>query len=143
MKQIFKHILLALGALLALVLVASLALGLITQHGKKIRVPDFSNMTAVEASRVAASANVRVLVSDSVYVRRLRPGAVYMQDPKAGSWVKKGRRVRLTTNTTVPKKVEMPSLVGCSLRQAKAELLRTGLSLGRISYVREIGRAHV
>lgn len=138
MKQILKHLLLALAAIVSLALLANLSLALITQHGKKIRVPDFSNMTAREAEAVAASAQVRVLVSDSVYVKRLRPGAVYMQDPKAGAWVKKGRRIRLTTNTTVAKKVDMPSLIGCSLRQAKAELLRNGLLLGTISYVPDI-----
>ena len=44
----------------------------------------------------------------------------------------------LTTNTTVPKEVMMPSLVGFSLRQAKGELARAGLSLGRLIYTRDI-----
>ena len=37
----------------------------------------------------------------------------------------------------------MPSLVGCSLRQAKAELLRNGLALGKLIYVRDIATNNV
>lgn len=130
--------LLAVVLVAGLALLASLLLALATQHGKELETPDFTNMSVAEARKVAAAAGLRVLVSDSVYVRRLRPGAVYMQSPRAGAMVKKGRRIRLTTNTTKAKEVQMPSLLGCSLRQAKAELLRNGLLLGRISYVRDI-----
>lgn len=135
---IVRNLLLAVLLVLVLVGVSSVLLSLITQHNKEIKVPDFTNLTAAEAAKVAASAGVRTVVVDSVYVKRMNPGAVYMQTPKAGSSVKKGRRVRLTTNTVVPKEVYMPSLVGCSLRQAKAELLRNGLNLGRLIYVHDI-----
>ena len=37
----------------------------------------------------------------------------------------------------------MPSLVGVSLRQARAELLRNGLTLGKITYVRDIATNNV
>jgi beta-lactam-binding protein with PASTA domain len=95
-------------------------------------------MTWSEARRAASDGGVRIILADSVYVKRLRPGVVYLQTPEAGAHVKRGRRIRLTTNTTVPKEVVMPSLVGYSMRQAKAELTRTGLTLGRLIYTRDI-----
>ena len=52
----------------------------------------------------------------------MKRGAVFSQNPKPGSEVKKGRKVSLTINSVLPKKVTMPSLVGFSMRQAKAEL---------------------
>ena len=73
----------------------------------------------------------------------MTPGAVYMQTPKAGAHVKKGRTIRLTANTMVPSEVYMPSLVGCSLRQAKAELQRSGLILGRLIYVKDMATNYV
>ncbi len=124
--------------LVVFVLAVNFFLSAVTRHGKEIVAPDFTNMTYAEAKSVADAAGVNVIVSDSVYVRRMRPGAVYMQTPKAGTNVKQGRNVRLITNTTMPKEVNMPSLVGCSLRQAKAELLRSGLVLGRLIYVDDI-----
>ena len=135
---IVRNVLLAVAFVLAVVLLAGVLLSAVTQHGKEIEVPDFTNMSWSEARRAASDAGVRVLIQDSVYVKRLKPGVVYLQTPEAGSHVKRGRRVRLTTNTTVPKEVMMPSLIGFSMRQAKAELNRSGLVLGRLIYVRDI-----
>lgn len=140
---IVRNLLLAIVFVAVLVTAVSLLLSVLTKHGKEITVPDFTNLTYAEAAKVASASGVQVVVSDSVYVKRLKPGAVYMQTPKAGEHVKKGRTIRLTTNTMTPKEVFMPSLVGCSLRQAKAELLRNGLVLGRLIYVRDIATNYV
>ena len=100
---IVKNVLLAIALVVGLVLLANVLLAVITQHNKEIAVPDFTNMTWNEARKAASDAGVRVILADSVYVRRLRPGVVYLQTPNAGDHVKRGRRIRLTTNTTVPK----------------------------------------
>ena len=135
---IVRNLILAVAAVLVFVTLVSIFLSLGTQHGKEIEVPDFTNLTWSEARKVASDRGVRVILADSVYVKRLKPGVVYLQTPEAGAHVKRGRRVRLTTNTLVPKEVDMPSLVGYSMRQAKAELARHGLTLGRLIYTRDI-----
>ncbi|MCR5841908.1 MAG: PASTA domain-containing protein [Bacteroidales bacterium] len=140
---IVKNVLLAIAFVVVFVLLVNTLLSAITQHNKELVVPDFTNMTYDEAYQAASKAGVRILVTDSVYVKRLKPGAVYLQTPKAGDHVKRGRRIRLTTNTLVPKEVVMPSLVGYSMRQAKAELARAGLTLGRLIYVRDIATNNV
>lgn len=134
---------LAAAAVGALLLIVSAALNLITHHNRVLTVPDLTNLTYEEARDVARHAGVRVVVSDSIYIRRLRPGAIYIQTPKAGESVKKGRRIRVTTNTMVIKQVSMPSLVGFSMRQAKAELSRAGLVLGKLIYTRDIATNNV
>jgi beta-lactam-binding protein with PASTA domain len=70
-------------------------------------------------------------------------GAVYSQNPKAGSQVKKGRVINLTINAMNPKLVSMPNLVGYSMRQAKAELNARGLALGKLFYVDDIATNNV
>ena len=140
---IVKNILLAIAFVAAIILLANVFLSLGTQHNREIAVPDFTNMTWNEARRAASDAGVRVILADSVYVRRMRPGVIYLQTPGAGEMVKRGRRVRLTANTTVPKEIPMPSLVGFSMRQAKAELTRNGLVLGRLIYTRDIATNNV
>ncbi len=135
---IVRNVVLAVAAVLVVVTLVSIFLSLGTQHGREIEVPDFTNLTWSEARKVASDRGVRVILADSVYVKRLKPGVVYLQTPEAGAHVKRGRRIRLTTNTLVPKEVEMPSLVGYSMRQAKAELARHGLTLGRLIYTRDI-----
>lgn len=140
---IVKNVLLAVLCVLCLVLIISILLAFGTQHNREITVPDFTNMTFEEAHKVASSAGVKVVVMDSLYVRRLKPGTVYLQTPEAGSKVKSGRIIRLTTNTVIPKEVNMPSLVGSTLRQAKAELSRNGLVLGKLMYVDDIATNNV
>ena len=140
---IVKNILGAIVFILALSIAVSIFLSSVTQHGKMTQVPDFTNMQVDEAASVAQSCGLRVLVSDSVYVRRMEKGAVFSQNPKPGTNVKNGRRVRLVTNARLAKKVTMPSLVGYSLRQAKAELSSKGLYLGRILYVDDMATNNV
>ena len=140
---IVKNLLLAAVLVAAILLGVNIILGIITQHGKEIPVPDFTNMSVAEARETARHSSVRVDVIDSVYVRRMQRGAVFTQTPAPGSKVKKGRRVLLTINTVVPKQVTMPNLVGYSMRQAKAELSSRGLALGRLVYVSDIATNNV
>ena len=127
----------------ALAVVANILLGIFTHHGKVITVPDMVGLSVREADRVADSTGVRIDVVDSIYVRGMAKGAVYKQNPAAGASVKKGRRIMLTINATVPKKVTMPNLVGYSMRQAKAELSSRGLNLGKLVYVDDIATNNV
>lgn len=142
-KWIWKNLLMAVLIVALLVTGAMLLLNVFTQHGKEIAVPDFSNMSVREAEYAASQAGMRVEVTDSVFVSRMRKGAVYRQNPMAGSMVKNGRRVMLTINAVNAKKVTMPDLVGYSMRQAKAELMSRGLVLGKLIYVQDIATNNV
>jgi len=73
----------------------------------------------------------------------MEKGAVFRQVPKAGSIVKSGRRIQLTTNAVIPKKVPMPNLVGYNVKQAKAELASRGLTLRKLKYVEDIATNNV
>ncbi len=128
---------------LCLSFAAGVLLKISTRHGKEISVPDFTNMKVSEASYTAAGEHLRIEVTDSVYIRRMGRGLVYSQNPKAGAKVKKGRRILLTINSVTPKKVQMPNLVGYSMRQAKAELLSRGLALGKLIYVSDMATNNV
>ena len=138
-----RNILIALAIVVVLIAGSMIFLNLVTQHNKEIQVPDFSNMTVDEAEIAAAEAGMRVEVTDSVFVKRMKRGAVYRQNPAPGSNVKKGRRIVLTINAVNAKKVTMPDLVGLSLRQAKAELMSRGLVLERLVYVQDMATNNV
>ena len=117
---IVKNIILAFLFFTVLIVVSSLMLKILTNHGKTIEVPDFTSLTVNEAKHEAAQSKLRVEVIDSIFVRKMEKGAVYSQNPKPGSRVKQGRRILLTINAKNAKKVSMPNLVGYSMRQAKA-----------------------
>lgn len=127
----------------ALILGATIFLAVVTHHGQTIEVPDLTSMSVEKAHREASRKNLKVEVIDSIFVRRMEKGAVYSQNPKAGTRVKKGRRIMLTINAKNAKKVSMPNLVGYSMRQAKAELNARGLALGKLIYVNDIATNNV
>ena len=129
----------------AAVLIAGITIGLafFTNHNKEIEVPDFTTLSVEEAAQIAEAAGIRVEVIDSVFVRRMEKGAVFSQNPAAGSHVKKNRLIRLTINAINAKQVSMPNLVGYSMRQAKAELSSKGLALGKLIYVSDMATNNV
>ena len=140
---VVRNLLVALAVVVVLIVGAMVFLNLVTQHGKELSVPDFSNLSVQEAEYMASQAGMRVEVTDSVFVKRMKRGAVYRQNPAPGAKVKEGRRIVLTINAVNAKKVTMPDLVGLSLRQAKAELMSKGLVLNRLVYVQDMATNNV
>ena len=138
-----KHLLAAFCIVVFLIVGAIIFLNVVTKHNQELDVPDLSNLTLDEAQAVAAENQMVINVTDSVFVKRMKRGAVYRQNPAPGSKVKSGRRIALTINAVNAKKITMPNLVGFSMRQAKAELLSRGLVLGRLIYVQDMATNNV
>lgn len=140
---LIKHIILAGCSLLVVIFLLFTMLKFITRHNQEFEVPSFINMTVEEAEAVARQYELRLEVTDSVYINRMAPGAIFRQNPEAASKVKKNRRILLTINANQPKLVKMPELVGYSLRQAQSELVSNQLSLGKLIYVKDIATNNV
>lgn len=143
MKWIIRNILWAVVIVVVLIAGSVIFLNVVTQHNRELIVPDFTNMTVAEAEALAADARMRVEVTDSVFAKRIRKGAVRDQNPAPGSKVKEGRRISLTINALNAKKVTMPNLIDLSMRQALAELQSRGLVLGKLIYVRDMATNNV
>ena len=142
-KWFVKNLIWAIVFIVGIVTVAQICLSIGTRHGKEIEVPDFSEMSLSEAEHLAAASDVRLDVTDSVFTKRMARGAVFSQNPAPGSHVKKGRRILITINALKAKTVAMPDLVGYSLRQAKTEILQSGLKVGKLSYKEDIATNNV
>ncbi|MBO4571550.1 MAG: PASTA domain-containing protein [Bacteroidales bacterium] len=140
---ILRNLIWAIILILALVVLLQFLLDAVTRHNKEIDVPDFSGLTIAEAADLARANNVRIDLTDSVYVSHLPLGTVFSQNPKAADKVKKGRRILITINATQPKTVAMPRLVGLSLRGAKTEILACGLTVGTLTYVPDMATNYV
>lgn len=118
----------------AMLILLSMGLKACTRHNKELAVPDFTTLSLAEARHLAAKNDLRLDVVDSVYVKRLAHGAVYRQNPEAGKAVKKNRRILITINANTPQMTSVPNVVGYSLRQASAELMARGLTIGKLVY---------
>ncbi len=133
-----KQAYMAIGAVALTLFVLFTLLKFITRHGQELEVPSFASLTMEQAIRLADENSLRLEVTDSVSIAKMAPGIVFKQNPLAGSKVKKNRRILLTINAKKPRMVEMPSLVGFSLRQAQTELISSGLKVGKLIYVEDI-----
>lgn len=140
---IVRNLLICIILVVVMVVGAMIFLNIVTKHNQELSVPDFTNMTVAEAEAAAAQVGMRVEVTDSVFAKRMRKGAVRDQNPAPGSKVKEGRRIALTINALNAKKVTMPNLVGLSMRQALAELQSRGLVLGKLIYVQDMATNNV
>ena len=140
---IVKNVLRAVALILALMIAAQMCLTCITRHNDVNSVPDFTGLTVTHAQKKARKANVRIEVTDSIFVKRMHKGIVVRQNPEAGTAVKDGRLIRLTINAMSAKQIPMPNLVGYSLRSAQAELISRGLELRKLIYVRDMATNNV
>ncbi len=142
-RTIIKHIILSGCSVLVFVFILVTFLKVITRHNQELSVPSFINMTVEQAQELAKEHELRLEVTDSVYINRMAPGAIFRQNPEADGKVKKNRRILLTINATQPKMISMPSLVGYSLRQAQSELVSSQLTLGKLVYEEDIASNNV
>lgn len=140
---IVRNLLICVVLVVVMIAGAVIFLNVVTKHNQELEVPDFSNMTVPEAEAAAAQVGIRVEVTDSVFVKRMKRGAVRDQNPSPGAKVKEGRRISLTINALNAKKVTMPNLVGLSMRQALAELQSRGLTPGKLIYVEDLATNNV
>lgn len=118
---------------LLLIWVIMIFLDVWTHHGDDSTVPEIKHLTYNEAKARLSEANLEIEISDSIYDLSLPPGTIVESWPKAGSQVKRGRKVYITLTAFSPKNVtlSMP-ITGVSARQAVSYLNALGINGVRI-----------
>lgn len=142
-KPLWVNILAGIGLLLVIITLFFLLLGWMTGYGHTAKVPSVTGQNMTAAQQVLEQAGFDVVIQDSVYVDSIPKLAVVRQSPEADATVKAGRTVYLTINRTVPPQVEMPSLLGYSVKSAEMYLQSLQLKMGTVSYKPDIARNSV
>jgi beta-lactam-binding protein with PASTA domain len=119
---------------LFLLIFSNIFLDNFTRHGESSPVPDLTGKTLDSVLVIAAKHNLRIEVVDSVFRIDFPRGSVLMQNPEAGTHVKKNRKVFLTMIAFSPRKEPLPDVREISLRQAKTELNAKGFRIGKLEY---------
>lgn len=115
-------------------------LGYITGHNNYIKVPSVLSQNVDAAKQSLTNAGFGVEVIDSLYDASVGALAVIRQSPEPDATVKVGRTIYLTINRSAAPQVEMPNLVGFSIRSAEMYLQTVGLKMGEISYKSDIAK---
>lgn len=132
-----------LGLILGVLIVLMIFLRIYTRHNQEQPTPSLLGMAVEEAAEVIADNNLRIEIADSVYIFNKKPGSVISQNPEPGTMVKKNRRVFVTINAKNPIKIEIPNIVGYTLRQAKAILEQEGFEVGTLYFRPDLGLNNV
>ncbi len=134
-KPLWYNILTGIGLVLVLLILFFFSLGWITGNGKTEKVPAVIGLDVAAAQKNLTALGFDVVLQDSIYIDTLARNSVLRQTPEADEVVKKGRTVYLTVNRTLAPQVDMPNLIGFSLKSAETYLKVLGLRLGTISLV--------
>lgn len=132
-----------LGLILVGLIVLMIFLRVYTRHNQEQPTPNLVGMSVEEAAEIIAHNNLRIEIADSVYIFNRKPGSVIAQNPEPGNMVKKNRRVFVTINAKNPIKIELPNIVGYTLRQAKAILEQEGFEVGTLYFRPDLGLNNV
>jgi eukaryotic-like serine/threonine-protein kinase len=129
-RPFWLNLLVALGLLSLIVFSAFCMLGAITRHGEYQKVPSVAGKTIAEATKTLKDLGFAVEVLDSVWDESLPRLSVARQSPQANNLVKMHRLIYLTVNRSQPPLIDVPNMVGLSLRNAQLYLQQLGLKIG-------------
>ena len=125
-----------------LVVVVLLCLGvkfgidLYTHHGEEIEVPDIKHKLFADAEHILEAKGLKIVVSDTGYVKTLQPDCILEQSPEPGKEVKSGRVIYVVINSSHSPMLTIPDIIdNCSYREARAKLIAMGFKVGPTEYI--------
>lgn len=139
-RPLWVNILFVLVVTALLVLVFFGSLDYITKHNKYEKVPSVVGKNIDAARKILEDKGFEVEVQDSLYIDTFPKLAVIKQTPGGDATVKVNRTIYLTLNRAQPPLVEMPNLVGFSIRNAEMYLENLGLHMGDTTYRPDIAK---
>jgi beta-lactam-binding protein with PASTA domain len=139
-KNFLINVLFGIFLTLLLIVLFFVMLGWITGHGEYEKVPTVTGKNVEAAMALLKSKGFNVEVVDSVFDMAQPKLNVLKQSPEPDATVKHGRTVYLTINRQVAPTIEMPNLVGLSIRSAILYLQGMGLKLGDTTFKPDIAK---
>jgi eukaryotic-like serine/threonine-protein kinase len=112
-----------------------------TNHGEEIKVPDLSKLKLEVAEEKLNDIDLEVFLLDTVdFNPEYPPFTILEQDPKAGSFVKDGRKIYVKLNAGEFTNIEIPEFKDKTYRQILATIKSLTLKEGKITYKTHIAK---
>ncbi|MGK0365731.1 MAG: beta-lactam-binding protein with PASTA domain [Saprospiraceae bacterium] len=96
-NYLLKNLAFFFGAVILLLLVTYLWLGFYTDHGESVQVGDYIGLDYKDAVKQAEERNIKLSITDSIYVFGKKGGTIQDQNPQPLSRVKENRTITLIT----------------------------------------------
>jgi beta-lactam-binding protein with PASTA domain len=136
-----KTILKIIGIIVLLIIGLQIWLGITTNHGQKIAVPDLSKMSLLKMKVALEDASLSYVIQDTMaFNPNYPPLTVIEQNPEFGEYVKEHRKIYIKLNPSGYRKIAIPKFYGKTKRQIEMQLQSIGFKIGTFSYVPDRGR---
>ncbi|MFI3320166.1 MAG: PASTA domain-containing protein [Rikenellaceae bacterium] len=142
-RRLIKNLAIIAGLILIGAVVAHFGLRLATRQNARRVVPNMSGLLLSEATQLAKSQDLQLIINDSLHAPAVAGGTVLDQLPEGGVEVKPGRKVYIVINAFNAQKVDVPYVAGRSLRQAKNMLEVAGLQIEKLEYRADMATNYV
>ncbi|MGG8496610.1 PASTA domain-containing protein [Tenacibaculum sp. TC6] len=141
-KSFLKQLIIAVVGVFVMVFLLKWWLGITTNHGQKIQVPNLDKLSLAEVEKKLNELDLEFVVIDSAtYNPEYPKKSVIEQNPEAGDFVKENRKIYLTLNPSKYRDVEIPDLNGRTRRQATTHLRSIGFIVGDdVTWVKDLGK---
>jgi len=139
-KLFIKQIIYAFAAMMLCFFFWLKYIDIYTLHDEYIDLPDFYGVHVNDLDSVTNALDLRYIIIDSVFTKKVGKGTILKQDPIVGTKVKKNRRVYFTINALQNKIVNFPNITDLSLRQAVRRLENLGFVVGELEYKPDLAR---
>jgi beta-lactam-binding protein with PASTA domain len=107
-----------------------------THHVEAIPIPNILHKSYADAEHILDDADLKMVVTDTGYVKNLPPDCILEQSPAPGVKVKAGHVIYVTINSDHSPTITIPDVIdNSSLREAIAKLSAMGFKLGPPQYI--------
>tara|TARA_B110000263_G_C15295808_1_gene505567 strand:+ start:1445 stop:2224 length:780 start_codon:yes stop_codon:yes gene_type:complete len=139
-RVFYKQLVFAIFAMLLCFFLWLKYIDFYTLHDEYIVLPDFYGVHINDLDSVCQELDLRYVIIDSVFNKKVEKGTILEQDPIVGTKVKENRRVYFTINALKNKIVTFPYITDLSLRQAVRKLENLSLVVGNLEYKPDLAR---
>lgn len=131
-QKLWKHIAAMATIVILIAIIVRYGIDYYTNHGRTVMVPDIVHQDFEQAADMLDDVDLKIVVSDTGYVKSLPADYVLEQSLTAGTIVKPGRIVYVTINSAHSPTLTLPDIIdNSSYRTAVAKLKAMGFKLAK------------
>lgn len=131
LRSLFRLFLL-FTVLVAVALLSAITTIRLTIHGRQAEMPKLVGVSLDSAQRVTAALGLELKVEDKLFSTQYAANVIAHQMPPPGTPMKLGQHVHVLVSLGPPQ-VNVPNLLGDSVRAARLSAMQRGLTVGEVA----------
>ena len=129
-RYLLFHLLGMVAVVIILFLGVKFGLSSYTHHGESIELRDLTGMDFDKAEKMLTIQGLLIEVADSGHNKKMPSNCILNQIPAPGAFVKEGRTIYVTVNSTTLPSIKIPDIIdNSSYREAQARLTSLGFKM--------------